>query len=128
MKIENNEKNSVIKPLVAQKKELTLYMEKVVENIKKIRLDYGIKQSVIAKAVEIDVSSWSKIERGQQRLTVDMLEKISNCLNMRVIDLFTYPEKYVKQNKECNEKVSVTFEVPVECRDLLFQIVKNSIN
>lgn len=97
-------------------------MEKVVENIKEIRKKSGLTQEVIANAIGCDVSNWSKVEQGKQGVQIEDLEKIAQCLKVRVIDLFTYPEVYVRKD-ETQERISVTFEVSPDKRDILLNLV-----
>lgn len=98
-------------------------MEKIVENIKAIRKELGYNQEIIANAIGCDVSNWSKVEQGRQSVQISDLEKIANCLGVRVIDLFTYPDKYVKENSSSGERISVTFEVSPDKRDILLNLV-----
>ena len=64
---------------------------KAIENIKKIRLDKGIPQKKIADALNLDNAVVSNIENGKRELKVSELEIIANCLEVSIIDLFTYP-------------------------------------
>ena len=97
-------------------------MEKIVENIREIRKSKGFNQETIADAIGCDVSNWSKVEQGKQNVQIGDLEKIANCFGLRVIDLFTYPDVYVKKGEE-TERISVTFEVSPDKRDLLLKLV-----
>ena len=98
-------------------------MIQVVKNIISLRKKMGFKQAIIANAIGCDVSNWSKVETGAQALQIKDLEKIANCLHVRVIDLFTYPDRYVRESKSTDKKVSVTFEVSPEERDYLLSLV-----
>lgn len=98
-------------------------MIKVVQNIIALRKKMGFKQAIIANAIGCDVSNWSKVETGVQSLQIEDLEKIANCLHVRVIDLFTYPDRYVRESQSTDKKVSVTFEVSPEERDHLLSLV-----
>jgi transcriptional regulator with XRE-family HTH domain len=101
----------------------------VVQNIKEIRLKKGINQDIIADALDFDIANWSRIENGKQELKVDHLEKIANVLNVAVIDLFTYPEVYVNRKTiEEAERISVTFEVSPDKRDILLSLVTKKEN
>lgn len=73
---------------------------KVIENIKRIRLEKGIPQKLLADALSVDDSVISNIEKGKRELKVSELEIIAKCLGVEVIDLFTYPQKYVPEGKE----------------------------
>lgn len=103
-------------------------MENVIANIKQIRKDKGFTQAFMASELGFDTSNWSKIESGKQKLNTDKLGEIAQLFNLRIIDLFTYPDKYVLQEYKnaASEKVSVTFEIPIENRNILLELVKNS--
>jgi transcriptional regulator with XRE-family HTH domain len=98
-------------------------MIQVVQNIIALRKKMGFKQAIIANAIGCDVSNWSKVETGAQSLQIEDLEKIANCFHVRVIDLFTYPDRYVRESSSTDKKVSVTFEVSPEERDFLLSLV-----
>jgi transcriptional regulator with XRE-family HTH domain len=72
----------------------------VIDNIVKIRKEKGISQEYIAFAIHCDASNWNKIENGKQQLKVNHLAKIAEVLKVEVIDLFTYPKKYVDASTE----------------------------
>lgn len=96
----------------------------IIENIKIIRLEKGIKQEVLADALEFDVANYSRIENGKQELKVSQLEIIANVLKVEVIDLFTYPKIFVDKESISNaERISVTFEVSPDKRDILLNLV-----
>jgi transcriptional regulator with XRE-family HTH domain len=96
----------------------------VIDNIVKIRKEKGISQEDIALAINCDASNWNKIENGKQQLKVNHLAKIAEILEVDVIYLFTYPKTYVDSSTiEHSEKISVTFEVSPDKRDILLNLV-----
>ncbi len=101
-----------------------IYNMDVVKNIIEIRTKKGINQDLIADALNVDVSTISKIEKGSRKLKVDELSKIAHCLDVDLLYLFTYPETYVNKNSvESSERVSVTFEVSPDKKDYLIKLV-----
>ena len=96
----------------------------IIKNIKAIRLEKKINQDQIAEALGFDIANYSRIENGKQELKVKQLEIIANVLGVTVIDLFTYPKHYVDNDtiKE-SERISVTFEVSPDKRDILLNLV-----
>ena len=98
-------------------------MKDLVKNIRTMREKMGYNQSVIADAIGCDVSNWSKVEQGKQSVQIEDLEKIPNCLGVRIIDLFTYPKRYVDEEEVKSERISVTFEVSPDKRDILLNLV-----
>ena len=96
----------------------------VINNIIKIRKEKGISQEDIAFAINCDASNWNKIENGKQQLKVNHLAKIAEILKVDIIYLFTYPKTYVDASTVENyEKISVTFEVSPDKRDILLNLV-----
>ena len=96
----------------------------ICENIKKIRQEKRINQEIIADALYYDVSNYSRIETGQQELKLKDFEKIANVLGVRMIDIITYPDVYVNKNDlEQPDRISVTFEVSPDKRDILLNLV-----
>lgn len=96
----------------------------IIRNIKNIRLEKGVNQEVIANELGFDIANWSRIENGKQELKVGQLEKIAKVLQVEVIDLFTYPKKYVDKDEVGSaERISITFEVSPDKRDILLNLV-----
>lgn len=96
----------------------------VIENIKAIRKEKGITQQVIADALNYDIANWSRVENRKQDLKVNQLADIAMVLEVRVIDLFTYPKKFIDSDEvEAAERISVTFEVSPDKRDYLLKMV-----
>ena len=77
-----------------------------IENIRLIRVEKGIPQKKIADALNVDISVISNIETGKRELKVSELEIIAKSLEVSVIDLFTYPEKYVSINNINNDDIA----------------------
>lgn len=63
-------------------------MSIIIDNIRAIRLFKGYTQDYMAQKLDIDVSTYGKIERGQIDLTVDRLELIAKIFEMEIADLF----------------------------------------
>lgn len=94
----------------------------VIENIKKIRIEKGVTQEVLADALSVDNSVLSNIERGKRELKVSELEIIANCLGVRVIDLFTWPVRYVELGCE-NDNVEAVLQIKLK-KDRKEQVLK----
>jgi len=80
------------------------------ENIRVIRIEKGIKQSVIADCLDCDVSTISNIELGKREVKVNELEKIANALGVSVVDLLMWPVKYVPAHKE-EDKIRTLLQI-----------------
>lgn len=88
----------------------------ILANIIKIRNDKGFTQAAIAEGIDVDYSTYSKLESGITKLSIDRLEKIASCFKMEIIDIITYPQKYVpatpmEQQSTSRAKVVVQLEL-----------------
>ncbi|KGL49865.1 hypothetical protein HQ49_01925 [Porphyromonas gulae] len=110
--------------LIAMSKTID-FEKKVIENIFKIAYEKGYKEQVIADALNLDRTVSSKIKSGAKVLRISMLPDIARALEVDVVDLFTYPEKYTKEigTDTLEEQVSVTFHVPASKRKELLEMV-----
>ena len=103
----------------------------IYEAIKVIRLQKAINQQIIADALNLDVAVVSNIENGKRDLRVKELEIISNALGVSVVDLFTYPDKYVKVTQKEDEPVEAVLQIKLrkEKKDQVLELIfgKNNI-
>lgn len=84
-------------------------MESILDNIEAIRKEKRIKQEVIAAELGIKQSSYSSYITRESDITFSRLSHIGNILGVSVVDIITYPERYVpessvKQCESCLEK------------------------
>lgn len=84
-------------------------MENILYNIETIRKEKRIKQEVIAAELGIKQSSYSSFITRESDITFSRLSHISNILGVSVIDIITYPERYVPETSvhrcpDCVEK------------------------
>lgn len=98
----------------------------IVSNLNKIQEDRKLSKSAFARMIEIPEPKWNKISNGAQELSLWELSKIAENLRMPIIDIITYPEKYVKDSWKDEERVSVVFEVSPDKRDMLLQMITNN--
>ena len=60
-------------------------------NIRTWRVLKGFKQAGFAKLINISKSTLSKIENDKQPVSLERLQKIAICLNIKTTDLFKNP-------------------------------------
>ncbi|NLL28600.1 MAG: helix-turn-helix transcriptional regulator [Bacteroidales bacterium] len=81
-------------------------MENIYKNIVKIRKKLGYSQEYMSEEMNIDVSNYSKLERGITSLSIDKLAKIANIFDIDIVNLIKYPKVYVeKDTKKPSNKV-----------------------
>lgn len=104
----------------------------IVNNIRKIMNDRGLKQSSIAEYADTTASQFSKILSGDVKLTLAQLSNIATGLKMREIDIITYPEVYVKKdNSESeSEPVEVVLQIKLqkEKKDQVLKLIYGENN
>ena len=95
----------------------------VVENLLKIMKNRRLNKAEFATLLGISESKWNKISNGNQELTISELSNFASKLEMREIDIYTFPVVYSEENTLQTERISVTFEVSPDKRDMLLKLV-----
>lgn len=82
------------------------YQERIMTNILKLLNIRGINQAEISRRTGIDKSTVSKLFSGETQLKINTLSEISTAIDVPVVDIITFPEKF--------ERVSSAGEEPAE--------------
>ena len=103
---------------------------KVLTNIIKIRNEKKMTQIDVASVLDIDMSTYSKIESGKIALSVDRLAQIASFFELDVVDVIYWPARYVKydtltknEKDSLQPKVTVQIELSEEKRDKVLEIL-----
>lgn len=101
------------------------FYDHVLENIKKILKDRGIKQAVAADWIEVDPSQFSKILSGKVLLSIRQLADFARGVELREIDILTYPLRYrePEPNEEGPADVLVQLRLTKEKKDQVLKLV-----
>ena len=99
-------------------------MENIVgANIKKLREYMGLSQKNIAHFLNVDQSMISKVEKGEEALSVDMLEKLACLFGITIDDI----EK--EKLKKPSYKVALrTTELTLDDMETIYRINKIAMN
>ncbi|MGC0320867.1 transcriptional regulator with XRE-family HTH domain [Bradyrhizobium sp. USDA 326] len=62
-------------------------------NVRRIRVDRGISQEILAYEAGIDRSYMSGLERQSKNPTIDLLERIAETLDVHLSEFFVQPPK-----------------------------------
>jgi transcriptional regulator with XRE-family HTH domain len=57
-------------------------------NLRRIRMERGVKMTEIARRTGLSLSAMSKIEKGYRRINQKIMVKLCDCLNCKISDLF----------------------------------------
>lgn len=100
-------------------------MNDIFSNIEAIRCEKGLKQSVVAERMHISQSSYSAYITKNTDIKFGVLIKIAEALDVPIIDIITYPDKYTSishdgKNREYCSKC--------EQKDAIIKTLNNYIN
>lgn len=101
----------------------TSFQDKIVSNILKLLKDKDISQAELSRRTEIDPSTISKIISGETQLKVNALSKISMAIDVPVVDIITYPEKYARMGTADPEPVEAILQIRLK-KDKKDQVLK----
>jgi transcriptional regulator with XRE-family HTH domain len=59
-------------------------IQKIVEQLKKIRIDKGLTQAEVAQRAKINANTYAKIERGEQTPPIPMLVRIGDAMEVEI--------------------------------------------
>ena len=77
-----------------------MLLETIVGNIRKIMNDRNLTQNAVAHCLGTSESQFSKILKGDVKLSINQLENFARNLSIPVIDVITYPDVYVNVEKK----------------------------
>lgn len=97
----------------------------IVENIRIILKHRGLNQAKLATVCDMTEQTVSKIMRGDQNLSLYYLAKIARGLNLREIDLITWPAFYQapSEQKEEPSEVFLQLKLKKEKKDQVLKLV-----
>lgn len=96
----------------------------IYEKFKKIREEKNFTQEQFADVLGIDTSAISRIEKGERKINADELITLAHYIKEDVTYFFTYPKRFVDADLvNAPERISVTFEVSPDKRDILLKLV-----
>ncbi len=85
------------------------------ETFKKIRELKGYSQNELADLMKKTQSAYARIELGKTKIDFETLEVFANTVQMSVIDVITYPEKWAPiENREETEETKVTLQIELK--------------
>jgi DNA-binding Xre family transcriptional regulator len=103
-------------------------MKYILKNIEAIRKEKGIKQTVIAEQLGIKQNSYSSYITRNEDIKFSLLSRIADKLEVSVVDIITYPEKYVPASVEENRKTTrLNIELDLTNDDFLKMGLKDKI-
>lgn len=64
-------------------------------NIKEIREKAGFSQDEMAAKMNISQSTYARFETQNTKIDLDRVESFAKALNMSIVDVITFPDRYI---------------------------------
>ena len=101
-------------------------MNDILDNIRILRIEKGYSQDWMGKKLGLSQNGYGLIESGKRGLPYKLLCQIAIILNLDVINLISYPEKWeplgVLQTEADNTKVVLQIEMKREKKDQVLKL------
>lgn len=100
--------------------------EKILRNIRTFREKANYSQEQLAEKMNISQPKYARFERGATKTDLDMLLSFCDALGLTIIDLLTYPEKYVNLDdlpNQSEDKVLLSIEIKKDKKDQIMKLV-----
>jgi transcriptional regulator with XRE-family HTH domain len=97
-------------------------------NIQTIRKNLELLQKEVALELNIDKSSYSKVEKDMREVKVSELKTLSNLFNMSVDDIINYdenisPKEIILEDKSENEQIKLINQLDEEDKSTILKII-----
>ena len=100
-------------------------MNAINQTLKRIREERHLSQSQMAKKLDKTQSAYARIELGETKLDIETLQKFADKVEMTMIDIITYPDKWVPDSKSVpafEPKVTLQIELGREKKDQVLKM------
>ena len=97
-------------------------------NIQTIRKNLGLLQKEVALELNLDKSSYSKVEKDMREVKVSELKILSILFNMSVDDIINYdenisPKEVILEDKSENEQIKLINQLDEEDKSTILKII-----
>ena len=105
----------------------TLFSMEIAKNIKKLREERRLMQKEVANAVGVHPSNYSKMEKGERELGIEVIDKLAKFFDLTIDELVHTTSKLPKEvrveDKTANEKVQLISQLDEEDKNAVYRII-----
>lgn len=105
----------------------TLFSMEIAKNIKKLREERRLMQKEVAIAVGVHPSNYSKMEKGERELGIEVIDKLAKFFGLTIDELVHPTSKLPKEvrveDKTANEKVQLISQLDEEDKNAVYRII-----
>jgi len=99
-------------------------MNNILDNIDRIRRNKGYSQEYLASEIGMKQAGLSLVMSGERELKYKTLLQIANALQISVIDIITYPQKYyLEQESKISADVTVQIKLEESKKEEVLKII-----
>lgn len=73
-------------------------LETLKRNIRLIRESRNLSREQLAEMMDVDDNVVKRLEWGKSSIDIERLDKFAECLNIKLIDVLTFPNRYIDSN------------------------------
>lgn len=105
----------------------TLFSMEIAKNIKKLRAERRLMQKEVANAIGVHPSNYSKMEKGERELGIEVIDKLAKFFGLTIDELVHPTSKLPKEvrveDKTANEKVQLISQLDEEDKNAVYRII-----
>lgn len=99
--------------------------KQVLSNIRKVRESKNLSQERVAELMKISQAQYARFERGATKTDLNTLINFCDSVTIGLIELITYPEKYININRINQEQEPLEAILQIKLsRDKKDQVLK----
>lgn len=99
----------------------------IADNIRKIREERGFQQKQVALEVEIGISHYNRMEKGEREVSVKVLERLAKLYGMTIDQIVNMnndiPQEVVIEDKTAMEQMRLIAELDEKDKSIVFAII-----
>ena len=103
-------------------------MDRIVENIKKLRKEQGLTQQDLAEVINMHRSNYSKIEKGGRELSVSALIQLADFFNISLDELILGNNPIARDikinDKSVIQQTKLIQELDEEDRQVVYRVIE----
>ncbi len=103
----------------------------IADNLKTYREQKGLLQKEVANAVGVHPSNYSKMEKGERDVSIEVADKLANYFGITLDELVHMSEQTPKEitivDKSVSERINLIQQLEEEDKSALFRIIDSML-
>ena len=101
------------------------------ENLKALRKEKGLLQKEVANAVGVHPSNYSKMEKGERDISIEVADKLAKYFGLTLDELVhmngKVPEEVTIEDKSVSQRIKLIQQLEEEDKKALFRIIDSML-